>query len=267
MTGSLAGGTDLTVLGTGFGADASVLEIEVAGVACAVTQINTDGVHCRLGARPAADPVPTRPMPTAALGNDLGSFVGERGVRWQWAGGGGQSMLLTSFAIPSDCALGCGSGWRELGSGGAQVVEVRRAKRACQPRLTLLGACALAPPLLALPISDCSRTVMAGLVRGPSHRLICLHGARRRGEQSHVERQRHALADRDTRVGVGHETTAAPPAAVSPVQLHRECGGADLGCGRVWRLMHVSRWPGLRGGRQQRQLRQPRVRGRHCRHV
>ena len=112
MTGSLAGGTDLTVLGTGFGADASVLEIEVAGVACAVTQINTDGVHCRLGARPAADPVPTRPMPTAALGNDLGSFVGERGVRWQWAGGGGQSMLLTSFAIPSDCALGCGSGWR-----------------------------------------------------------------------------------------------------------------------------------------------------------
>ena len=114
-TGSLAGGTDLAILGTGFGADASALKIEVADVACDVRQIRTDGVHCRLGLRPA-DPAP------------MGPFAGERGVRWQWAGGDGQSMLLPSFAIPSDCAHGCASGWSELGSGGAQVVEVRRSK-------------------------------------------------------------------------------------------------------------------------------------------
>ena len=101
QTGSLAGGTDLTVTGTGFGSDASALNIDVAGIPCDVMQILTSGVHCRLRSHPAAT-VPERPTPTAALGNGLGSFAGERGVRWQWHGANStnSSVLLPSFALP-----------------------------------------------------------------------------------------------------------------------------------------------------------------------
>ena len=59
--GSRAGGTDVTIFGSGFGADAGALTIEVAGVGCAVTNLAehndasaplaTQAVRCRLGAR------------------------------------------------------------------------------------------------------------------------------------------------------------------------------------------------------------------------
>ena len=113
--GSLAGGTDLTVTGTGFGSDPTVLAIDVAGVPCDVRQIQTTGVHCRLRYRPTSM-APSRPTPTAAfaLGNGLGSYAGERGVRWQWqwlganaTAEGEGSMLLPSFTIPGGY---CGDG-------------------------------------------------------------------------------------------------------------------------------------------------------------
>ena len=163
QSGSLAGGTELTVAGTGFGSDVSALSIDVAGIPCLVTQVQVSGVHCRLGSNAAAT-APTRPTPTAALGNDLGSFAGERGVRWQWVGANStreKSMLLPAFAFPTDCAVKevsyepavlcctsaqqaapmvplvpppslppgvgaeCGSGWRELAPNGTiQLIEV-----------------------------------------------------------------------------------------------------------------------------------------------
>lgn len=125
--GSLAGGTELTVRGTGFGTDTSAIEIDVGGVPCDVSRIRIrgDGVHCRLRWRPTAT-TPSGPTPTAALA----SYVGERGTRWQWAQAGGRSILLPSFATPSDCASGCGAGWAELApSGSVQTVEVRRYMR------------------------------------------------------------------------------------------------------------------------------------------
>jgi hypothetical protein len=125
--GSLAGGTDLTIAGTGFGSDASALSIDVAGLPCDVTQIQTTGVICRVGYHPPAA-TPMRPTPTSTLGNDLGSFAGERGVRWQWLGANStreRSTLLPSFLAPLNCVLGCGSGWQELGPNGTlQLIEV-----------------------------------------------------------------------------------------------------------------------------------------------
>ena len=102
-TGSLAGGTDLTVRGTGFGVDPAALAVEVAGVPCDVTALDTGRFTCRLRSQPPAS-TPARPTPTAALG-PLGSYAGERGVRWQWARSGSapsanRSLLLPSFALP-----------------------------------------------------------------------------------------------------------------------------------------------------------------------
>ena len=137
--GSRAGGTDVTIFGSGFGADAGALTIEVAGVGCAVTNLAehndasaplaTQAVRCRLGAR-LGD--------AAAAHEPLSAFAGERGARWKWEsssmpeGGGslpGGSLLVPSFEVPSDCVAGaggvdCRSGWREVGADGtAQVVE------------------------------------------------------------------------------------------------------------------------------------------------
>ena len=125
--GSLAGGSDLTIAGWGFGSVRSDLSIEVGGIACDVSEITTAGVRCRLQSNPAAT-APERPTANVIGSSDsLGSFAGERGVRWQWASsaaGDAGSMLLPSFTVPMDCAAGCSSGWSELGaSATTQVVE------------------------------------------------------------------------------------------------------------------------------------------------
>ena len=120
--GSLAGGTELTITGSGFGANPAALSIEVGHLACTVTQLTTTGAICRLASHPAAT-APVRPTPTATIGS-LGSFPGERGVRWQWGGGTPGSLLLPSFSAPMGCADGCSSGWKEQnGHGTPQVLE------------------------------------------------------------------------------------------------------------------------------------------------
>lgn len=85
-----------------------------------MTKILTSSLRCRLRSNPAAT-APTRPILDGTLGKELGSFAGERGVRWQWLGDNStreRSMLLPSFAIPfGDCtASGCRSSWSELDS-------------------------------------------------------------------------------------------------------------------------------------------------------
>jgi hypothetical protein len=122
--GSLAGGTDLTIQGTGFGANKSSLSIEAGGLPCHVTKLSLSGVQCRLGFHQSSESAPLRPTPTVG---SLRSFVGERGVRWQWAASGRQpagSLLLPTFELPVHCASGCPAGWPELGVDGAtQVLE------------------------------------------------------------------------------------------------------------------------------------------------
>ena len=108
--------------------DPAALSIEVASLPCDVSLLTTTNVRCRLQSRPAAT-VPARPTPTNGLGNGLGSFASERGVRWQWStpavegSTSGGSMLLSSFSVPTDCSFGCGPGWRELRSPTMQIVE------------------------------------------------------------------------------------------------------------------------------------------------
>lgn len=98
--GSVAGGSELTISGSGFGIEADSLSIEVAGVACAVTTLRAGTVSCRLA-------------PIDASASVAVPFAGERGVRWRWArtnssGGASSSgsdargsLLLPSFALPS----------------------------------------------------------------------------------------------------------------------------------------------------------------------
>ena len=125
LHGSLAGGADLTIVGTGFGADPTSLTIDVGHLSCQVTEVLTSGVRCRLVSHPDATP-PVRPTPTAALG-ELGSIPGERGVRWQWIPtepNVTSSLLLPSFQIPAGCVVGCSAGWPEVvDSGASQVLE------------------------------------------------------------------------------------------------------------------------------------------------
>ena len=101
-SGSVAGGTELTISGSGFGIDAAALSIEVAGVPCVIATLKVGKLTCRLA-----------PINDAASGSAHAMasplFVGERGVRWRWtdssAGDGassaGSSLLLPSFALPS----------------------------------------------------------------------------------------------------------------------------------------------------------------------
>ena len=132
-TGSLGGGTDMTIYGTGFGADTEKLDIEVGGVPCDVTAITTSSVRCRLHPNPSGAP-PARPTPTAdpifgdsSSSSALGSYAGERGVRWQWSSsskGAAGSLLLPSFEVPTSCSSNCASGWAEHAANGTiQIVE------------------------------------------------------------------------------------------------------------------------------------------------
>lgn len=120
--GSLAGGTELSVAGTGFGSDPAKIAIEVGGLPCDVLAVLPSGVRCQLRSREeAATAPPAAPAPTAdGTGVSLGSFASERGVRWRWSAGNGTasnatasnatasnttfgSLLLPSFADPSYC--------------------------------------------------------------------------------------------------------------------------------------------------------------------
>ena len=99
--GSLAGGTDLTISGSGFGSVADNLAVEAAGLPCDVSQITPSAVYCRTRAniRPLSQTLaPYRATPTSDIGS-LGSFASERGVRWQW-GSSASELLLPAFAAP-----------------------------------------------------------------------------------------------------------------------------------------------------------------------
>ena len=69
--GSLAGGAELTVTGTGFGSNPDALMVSVGDVPCTVLELLTGGLRCRVQPREAAR------LPR-------GPFPGERGARWQW---------------------------------------------------------------------------------------------------------------------------------------------------------------------------------------
>lgn len=88
--GSLAGGTDLTIFGTGFGADTTALRILVGSASCAVTSVTKAAIQCRMEELSNG-----LDQPPVAIGSARSS-PGERGVRWQLADG--KIMLLPSFA-------------------------------------------------------------------------------------------------------------------------------------------------------------------------
>ena len=111
-TGSLGGGTDLTIEGVGFGSDAAQLRVLAGDEPCAITSVTESAIHCRLASlssTAAAQKLSTPPTPTSSLGL-LASHPGERGARWQWSSSG--SMLLPSFEAP----------WTAT-SASAQVIE------------------------------------------------------------------------------------------------------------------------------------------------
>ena len=97
-------------------------------------QVLPGSVRCRLQAHTTDvfTPIP-RPSPTAKEDTaQLGSVVGERGVRWQWPSQSADgvsyatgSLILDSFATPMNCAgVDCASGWEELGPPGTtQTLE------------------------------------------------------------------------------------------------------------------------------------------------
>jgi hypothetical protein len=96
----LAGGTDLTIVGTGFGSDTAALRINVGSASCAVTSITDVALYCRI--EPLSSGLAEPPV---AIGT-MKSTPGERGARWQWATG--KHVLLPSFATPVD--------WTEAGT-------------------------------------------------------------------------------------------------------------------------------------------------------
>ena len=121
--GSLAGGSDLTVYGTGFGSNLADVHVTAAGAPCTVTAMQEGAVLCRVASafegHAADDGASSFVLPAAAIST---SFPGERGVRWSWASGSGAGggnaageMLLPSFQVPI---------WSEIaGAGSTTRVE------------------------------------------------------------------------------------------------------------------------------------------------
>jgi hypothetical protein len=107
-SGSLAGGTDLTVSGSGFGSRPHALTVTVGELACDVTTIMPTYFVCRV--QPLSDAEATehqtRPTPTSALGG-LASYPAERGARWQWASATGdcRGIRTRSRACMPKCAF------------------------------------------------------------------------------------------------------------------------------------------------------------------
>jgi hypothetical protein len=119
--GSQAGGTDVTIYGTGFGSETEDLRITVGhGARCHVTAITPDAVHCQVETLTApADgvppPPPKSPDAQSVLQQDLTSYPSQRGVRFQWlddgsgselSHGGGGDVLLGEFSAPLDYEAG-----------------------------------------------------------------------------------------------------------------------------------------------------------------
>ena len=50
--GSLAGGTDITIKGSGFGGDAAALSVSVGGTPCAISALTPSSIYCRVDFRP-----------------------------------------------------------------------------------------------------------------------------------------------------------------------------------------------------------------------
>ena len=117
--GSLAGGTDLTISGTGFGSVVADLQITVGeGTTCAVTAITPDALHCRVEPLTApsdgwTQPPPSNPAGQAHVRQGLVSHPSQRGVRFQWrddgntwqtehSHGGSGTMLLDDFSASLD---------------------------------------------------------------------------------------------------------------------------------------------------------------------
>ena len=138
--GSLAGGADLTITGTGFGSDLKSLMITAGhggtGAKCAITSITPEGVHCRvepLAYSPTAmvvEPPPSNPAGQAHVRQSLGSHASHRGVRFQWLDDGagsepshGANDVVTppDFSAPLDY---------EAGKAGSKVCG----QHACQRR-------------------------------------------------------------------------------------------------------------------------------------
>ena len=123
--GSLAGGADLTITGTGFGSDMSSLMINVghggSGAKCAVTSITPEALHCRvepLAYNPTAqwtEPPPENAAAQRLVRQGLASYASQRGARFQWlddgtgsepSQGGNGAMLLPDFSAPLDFEAG-----------------------------------------------------------------------------------------------------------------------------------------------------------------
>ena len=84
--GSLAGGTDVTITGAGFGSDSAALDVLVGGVPCAVSSMHLDGVVSTLTCRVAYRPPGADGVAPMAAG---------RGARWS---SGGTQMLLADLS-------------------------------------------------------------------------------------------------------------------------------------------------------------------------
>ena len=91
-SGSAAGGTDLTVAGSGFGSNKTAIRVVVGGAHCAVTELSERSLTCRIEAL-SAD------APSAAA--RLASAPGERGVRWRHGEGDGGDVVVDAFATPA----------------------------------------------------------------------------------------------------------------------------------------------------------------------
>jgi hypothetical protein len=120
--GSLAGGADLTIFGTGFGSQFANLIITVGNgsATCQVTTISPDALHCRVEplSAPAngwTEPAPINDQGQAWIRQGLTSHPSQRGVRFQWRDDGtgtehshrgSGSVLLDDFSAALDYEAG-----------------------------------------------------------------------------------------------------------------------------------------------------------------